>query len=458
LNDIEILRIQNKLLVKEEFLMLNRLLNQFNVFTATDMERREIKHTKFLAYLLDPNESHGLKDIFLQNFVSRISLKFENFPSALDLDFPFATVKSEYNLGNGKVDLLIDVPFRGKKEKIYIAIENKIDSTQGDNQLKKYSEKLDKNYGADNVYKLFLTLNEEELLDDSWISISYGNIISPSIRATIDSVNHVRSTHLVHTLEDYLKLIGEADINELDNLARNLIDDNQIKNYIEILRKNINNLLFSEILIKHRKAIKYLLEINTDKRSEVLKWWLEECPHEFALQVVDDDGRIYELNFFRESSSLKYLRFSILTKENRTSLKKLAQNPVKKWLNSGCPLAFEIIFNSFHNNECANFKVNLELGPLDNQEIRVELLRNIYADLQQTRQYSETIPNLYWNALISHRAGEYEDLAVKNCPNPQKWIQDNVFSLDKNNQMPAEIIKKLIIILNKKLHAYFDNS
>ena len=51
--------LEYKLLAKEEFMQLSKLLNRFNIFEATDMGRREIKHTKFLCYLLDPNESHG---------------------------------------------------------------------------------------------------------------------------------------------------------------------------------------------------------------------------------------------------------------------------------------------------------------------------------------------------------------------------------------------------------------
>ena len=47
-------------------------LNNFNIFDCLKLTRAEIRHSNFLAWLLDPNEAHGFEDYFLTAF--RISV------------------------------------------------------------------------------------------------------------------------------------------------------------------------------------------------------------------------------------------------------------------------------------------------------------------------------------------------------------------------------------------------
>ena len=48
---------------------LENLLDRFNVFEAIGFVGQEIKHSHFLAFLLDPNQNHGLEDRFLRNLL-----------------------------------------------------------------------------------------------------------------------------------------------------------------------------------------------------------------------------------------------------------------------------------------------------------------------------------------------------------------------------------------------------
>lgn len=80
------------LLANADFIKLNSVLNKFNVFHATDMKKREVKHTKFLAYLLDPNESHGFGKKILTDFLLKcigLGMRFNIF----DYDLDFSEVK-----------------------------------------------------------------------------------------------------------------------------------------------------------------------------------------------------------------------------------------------------------------------------------------------------------------------------------------------------------------------------
>jgi len=51
---------------------LERLVARFNIFEALGVVRQELRHSDFLAFLLDPNEAHGLGDVFVRQFLLRI--------------------------------------------------------------------------------------------------------------------------------------------------------------------------------------------------------------------------------------------------------------------------------------------------------------------------------------------------------------------------------------------------
>jgi len=55
-----------------EFELLEASLDQFNVFEALGAVRQELRHSRFLAFLLDPEENHGLGDEFARRVLQRV--------------------------------------------------------------------------------------------------------------------------------------------------------------------------------------------------------------------------------------------------------------------------------------------------------------------------------------------------------------------------------------------------
>jgi hypothetical protein len=51
---------------------LEALLKRFNIFEATGFIRQELRHSDFLAYLLDPKGTHGLGDAFAKRLLKRV--------------------------------------------------------------------------------------------------------------------------------------------------------------------------------------------------------------------------------------------------------------------------------------------------------------------------------------------------------------------------------------------------
>jgi hypothetical protein len=47
--------------------------NQFNLFEAIGLERQELRHSNFLAFLLDPNSSHRFMGRFTEILLTEIA-------------------------------------------------------------------------------------------------------------------------------------------------------------------------------------------------------------------------------------------------------------------------------------------------------------------------------------------------------------------------------------------------
>src|ERR1700741_354005 len=50
----------------DDLLALESIIGRFNIFDALSIARAEIRHSNFLAFILDPAESHGQGQMFLK--------------------------------------------------------------------------------------------------------------------------------------------------------------------------------------------------------------------------------------------------------------------------------------------------------------------------------------------------------------------------------------------------------
>ena len=102
-------------------------MNIFEVLSQGKGSINEENISSFLAYLLDPNEDHGLYTEFLERFLAQLGLKSSEIDSDnfdITLEFPVKTDKKYY------IDLIFET------NNYIIAIENKIlESSKRKNQL-----------------------------------------------------------------------------------------------------------------------------------------------------------------------------------------------------------------------------------------------------------------------------------------------------------------------------------
>jgi hypothetical protein len=104
---------------------------RFNVFDALKIQFKEMSHSTFLAFLLDPSQSHDQGDRYLRSFLELIDVVV---PETLD---NIQVVVERPIPPYGQLDILIFIP-----SVLTICIENKIGARDQENQMSRYIEWL----------------------------------------------------------------------------------------------------------------------------------------------------------------------------------------------------------------------------------------------------------------------------------------------------------------------------
>lgn len=152
-------------------------LARFNPIKIMGMEGMEIRHSAILAWLMDPQQTHGLGDSFLRAFLSEAARGVEigAGPSALDIaqaDLMDAEVRREWR----NIDILV----LSQQNGWVFVIENKFHSSQHSNQLQRYMDLVEEALLDGETYRqalgVFLTLWDEEPEDARYAPINYSAI------------------------------------------------------------------------------------------------------------------------------------------------------------------------------------------------------------------------------------------------------------------------------------------
>lgn len=144
---------------------------------------REVPISRFLAWILDPSQGHGLQDAPIRRLLTeawlnlddaQIDLPIERYLSPAHLStksFAGCVIQKEVRLveGAGQLDVLILHP----KESLVIAIENKFGAGIGADQLQKYSRALAERYPGWKRIQIFIDLYGEAPDDTTWIGLDY---------------------------------------------------------------------------------------------------------------------------------------------------------------------------------------------------------------------------------------------------------------------------------------------
>lgn len=205
----------------DDLLTLEEAIGRFNIFDALGIARAEIRHSNFLAWLLDPAESHGQGDLFLKAIVMDLLRQAPPelrplSPVELDgVEMHGVEVRREWE----HVDLLIV----SKEPSFVVAIENKIDTGEHSNQLQRYEETVGRHFAGVPALYVFLTPDGDEASDENWVSYSYADVhrvLQRSARIGAGAIG----TDVGAFLEHYLRLIGSRFMQDpkIDELCQRI--------------------------------------------------------------------------------------------------------------------------------------------------------------------------------------------------------------------------------------------
>ena len=155
---------------------LERRLAGFNLFRVLRHAAGELRHSNVLAWLLTPDDSHGLGDRFLRRWLMRVLHDAE-----ITTDIPVADVNvSFFRSVNvlrewGRIDVLVRVVL--DDDEWIVAIENKINATQGWQQLDRYRKRVEAHFPRAKRALIFLTMRDEQPEDEQWIVANYRQVV-----------------------------------------------------------------------------------------------------------------------------------------------------------------------------------------------------------------------------------------------------------------------------------------
>ncbi|HEY9697398.1 MAG TPA: PD-(D/E)XK nuclease family protein [Trichocoleus sp.] len=349
---------------------LESTLSEFNIFEAIGIIRQEIKHSNFLAFLLNPSESHRLSDLFLKKLLICALLNSENAslsPIEVDIaDLEDAEIRREWK----NIDILIYSP----ANKLVFAIENKVDSSEHSNQLARYRETVSIEFPE--CRKIFLYLTKEGHLasDAEWLSLSYREVIG-----VIESIcNQNRSTigDDVYTLmSHYVSLV-----------KRHLMSNSDIAK------------LCQKIYKQHRQALDLIYEHRPDLQSEV---------SEFIQQIIQDS---IEAEVERDDSSKQFIRFAPKEWDDLAF-----QKTCPGWTSSQRVLLFEFV------NEPQYLGLDLVIGP-SGGELKQAIFKTI-KELKIAGLTRSKLKETGWSHIWKQRILDFSDYGDSDLESLQEKIE-----------------------------------
>jgi len=250
----------NEFLADETFINLEKKLvtqssKKSNIFEILKIKNMEIRHSNFLSWLLDPEESHNLKNEFLKGFVQEGINKNKYTEITVDIDLiDSVKIEREYK----DIDLLIE------SHNVVFCIENKIFSNEHSDQLKKYKKIIQKEFPNKEKVFIYLTPSGKPSQQETelYLPISYSVVLEVLKHLNIKKIDKNAQIYIL----DYIATL-EKDIlknNELKApLSKLHLEYGEfIKQILE--KRNTSQSKEREIYKKHQEFFDYFSKNNFD--------------------------------------------------------------------------------------------------------------------------------------------------------------------------------------------------
>ncbi len=364
----EILRKYSGLVNDVDFDQVELGLKEANIFSILGIQRREIRHSNFLAWMFDPNGSHGIGNAFLRRFLRDISLESpkQGQPSLdiADTSPKTAEIRREWR----NIDILVIL------DKHVICIENKVDSSDHENQLSKYKNVVQSQFRKSAVF-VYLTPDGRPPNDKGqhqhYTNYSYDKIVAHAERLLL---LHERT--LPSNIKTYIK-------DYTLNIRRNLMQQDHL------------NELAQKLYANHKETLDFIFANRPDVVSQVRDY--------FSAKVRNE-------GFVEGSRSRAFVRF---TTQELNSLLLRQGNGSGGWQMRE-QFLFEFEFSDRSNNQLIAL-LKTGVHPSGNQEIRrilIEITGSPPVDIPSSSRFSVRTKHTF--TVLSDITGGIDDNLMNN--------------------------------------------
>ena len=177
----------------------------FNIFEVAGIVNAEIRHSNMIAWLINPHGGHGVGAKVLAKLI-------EHAGGIAPEDMEDFAIKREADH--------IDILALSSKNRMALAIENKVWSGEHDNQLSRYKRITESKYRNWEHFYLYLTPDNEPPESDedaeAWKTLGYGDL-ADIVQGAADQVELLEKPRIL--IEDYLDcirrhIVGNEELSE----------------------------------------------------------------------------------------------------------------------------------------------------------------------------------------------------------------------------------------------------
>lgn len=341
---------------------LDEWISNFNLFDILKISRTEIRHSNVLAWLLDPNGNHGFGDRIIKGIIQFIVSWYssdDDIFKTLLMDCHDFIIQREWHH--------IDILAVSHSQKYVICIENKIDSGEHNNQLKRYHDDVEQVYSDYRIMYIFLSPDGRESSEpETWLSMGYQDILD-----ILDS-----SSKKVHLIPETQLLIN----NYIDTIRRDIVGDEKLSQ------------ICAEIYAKHQRALDLLFEYRPDRAAE-----LAEIFHNWCIKKTEEGA----IEFVPEKSGKTYTRFKTKT---MSQILPDAQEAASGWNTKN------YYFYEIRNNDGKEYFIQLAFSSKnipDELKATCEKINSFYPSRQQKK-------NWQWRIHFSTKRSKPDEALTEN--------------------------------------------
>lgn len=316
-------------LLQDVKVSLNELKNQqkpsenFNIFSTLGVEILETRHSKFLAELLNPNGTHGCKDLFLKEFLSIELIK--NKIQDIDTFCKAVKVETEQFHIVEKNQSYIDIVL--ETQDTTIVIENKIYATDQPKQLYRY-HKAKNSENFKNIIIIYLTLDgkspteqslNKQLRHDEIELLSYEVHITNWLVSILDRVEFDNIKNIINQYLTTLEQLTNKNSKEENKLIADiLMKEDNLQTAIKISNALLRAKAIFEMEFYKRLQIELSNSLKEFKKydGDDFYWSFDEDDIQWIMKLrkpnikQNNDG-FNGLYFYKQINNDKYLFLKI---------------------------------------------------------------------------------------------------------------------------------------------------